>query len=30
LNAGDAICLYDVPTLGINGNAELVLWDLPG
>ena len=29
LNAGDAIRLYDVRTLAIAGNGELVLWDLP-
>jgi redox-sensitive bicupin YhaK (pirin superfamily) len=30
LNTGDAVRLYDVRTLRVNGNAELVLWDLPG
>lgn len=30
LNAGDAVKIYDVPKLEVEGNAELVLWDLPG
>jgi len=30
LNAGDAVRLYDVRTLRADGNAEVVLWDLPG
>ena len=30
LSAGDAVRLYDVGKLTVSGNAELVLWDLPG
>jgi redox-sensitive bicupin YhaK (pirin superfamily) len=30
LRAGDAVKLYDVPSLRVSGDAELVLWDLPG
>lgn len=30
LNSGDAVRLYDVAKLTVSGNAELVLWDLPG
>jgi hypothetical protein len=30
LSAGDAVRLYDVGNLRVSGNAELVLWDLPG
>jgi redox-sensitive bicupin YhaK (pirin superfamily) len=30
LNTGDAVRLYDVRTLRVSGDAELVLWDLPG
>jgi redox-sensitive bicupin YhaK (pirin superfamily) len=29
LNAGDAVRLYDVRTLTVSGDAELLLWDLP-
>jgi hypothetical protein len=30
LNGGDAVRFYDVRTLRVSGNAELVMWDLPG
>jgi redox-sensitive bicupin YhaK (pirin superfamily) len=30
LRAGDAVKLYDVPSLRVSGDAEIVLWDLPG
>jgi quercetin 2,3-dioxygenase len=30
LLAGDAVRLFDVPSLAIKGRGELVLWDLPG
>lgn len=29
LNAGDAVRLYDVGSLSIGGDGEVVLWDLP-
>ena len=29
LNAGDAVRIYDVPKLVVQGSGELVLWDLP-
>lgn len=29
LHAGDAVRFYDVPRLDVDGNGELVLWDLP-
>ncbi len=30
LETGDSVRLYDVARLDVGGNAELVLWDLPG
>jgi quercetin 2,3-dioxygenase len=30
LSAGDAVRLYNVPTLRVSGDGELVLWDVPG
>jgi len=29
LTAGDSVRLYDVPRLDVEGEGELVLWDLP-
>jgi redox-sensitive bicupin YhaK (pirin superfamily) len=29
LSTGDAVRFYDVPRLDVDGNGELVLWDLP-
>ena len=29
LEAGDAVRLYDIPTLDLAGSGEVVLWDLP-
>ena len=29
LNAGDAVRIYDLPKLTVNGSAEIVLWDAP-
>ncbi|HEV2261351.1 MAG TPA: pirin family protein [Candidatus Rubrimentiphilum sp.] len=29
LNAGDAVRMYDIERLELNGSAEVILWDLP-